>query len=225
MRRKFTLIELLVVIAIIAILASMLLPALSQARSRAKDTACLSNVKQISLALLGYTDQNKLIPAYNGNPGLWQDVLYCYMNPQTSFASYCYCSGTSPMYLPKGAFACPAVAENPRDFSKHTADYGINYYLSRPEQPRTLARIKSASRRSLIMDIDQYGSWRAPMVSYVPLLTTGGGILRHHGNKGVNVGFADGHAKAMRVSEIPYSKNATYQPAGYFWDNVNETGE
>ncbi len=106
MQLNFTLIELLIVIAIIAILASLLLPALGKARGMAKRTACTSNLKQIGSMLAMYVDDSKgwwPYDATNGIPASFAPLLAGKTPKYNSFIK-----GVD-QYTTKGVFLCPAA--------------------------------------------------------------------------------------------------------------------
>jgi prepilin-type N-terminal cleavage/methylation domain-containing protein/prepilin-type processing-associated H-X9-DG protein len=125
----FTLIELLVVIAIIAILAAILFPVFQGVRENARRTSCLSNEKQLGLALTQYTqDADEKFPSgsFGGPEGCTADAPnYC--NSPISWAGAIY-----PFVKSAGAYQCPddSTAADPNRPAATTSSYGINVCIT-----------------------------------------------------------------------------------------------
>ncbi len=193
--KTFTLIEILVVIAIIAILASMLLPALSQAREKGKQIACTSNIKQTAQGMIMYLDDYDGIfhPVYEASTGLtWIKALtgvgYYKSTPDP---------GKNPLFCPSGEFSSYNWNE-PRTVNRGTS-YGLNVYVTghltfSPStwHPHKITQIKSPTTNMMFGEsssyrIEPYGTFYTAM-------------QERHQNR-MNVAFVDGHAGKVFKAE------------------------
>ena len=204
-KRGFTLIELLVVIAIIAILAAMLLPALSQAREKARQASCINSLKQLGLAFAMYTqDYNEYGPAafHTGSDSAasWgDDLLRAGVIPNLTLVQY-GCPTT------KGRGWLPAYARN---VSLGCQSDGIPN-IKRSQIKNTTGTIQLCDAMNY-----NYGIHGVPYINGTILHAAWFDAFTPPGHSDfVNFLWCDGHVSSVRKATIISAGDAPWNPAG-----------
>ena len=198
---SFTLIELLVVIAIIAILAAMLLPALQQARDRAKTTQCQNNIGFLAKAMYFYSEDNKGHAHYGSPHSGGSSTAWKYWYGQYSFGNQ---RNFRTYISPWTKYMCPTPHIGKGSASYADYKYGYNYYIGYKRDKRNkLVLHRQPSKTLLFRDtgyyIDGLSSlpWYAesPSMGTKPFNSWRWG-LRHSGQG--NYSFIDCHVKLTK---------------------------
>ena len=231
LRRGFTLIELLVVIAVIAILASLLFPVFARARENGRRASCQSNLKQIGLGLLQYSQDNDdiLVADWYG-AGTGETTP-----PSSSPVSYKWMDAIYPYIKSEQVFACASDWRETRNYKYHgnvtalTKNYGSytishGYGVSDPARtppvshPVTgklvhLAQVVQPVETIWVMDgtSEFFHSLTAPAATISNTATRTFNQAEERHLSTVNTLFCDGHVKAVKLETVAETRG------GVFW--------
>ena len=204
MKKGFTLIELLVVIAIIAILAAILFPVFAKAREKARQSSCLSNVKQMMLGVLSYSqDYDELLPYQYMNI---VNPAHIVTGQAAATNYYTWPEFIMPYVKNDQIFQCPS-----KKFPQMTDTYlsyptGYQFTTSNSSSPggAAIGAIVQPANTILLYDAlgrMDTGGWTptnlADLLTGTPdaVATAAYCTTARRHNDGANAGFADGHAK------------------------------
>jgi len=205
-KNRFTLIELLVVIAIIAILAGILLPALNQARNKARALSCLSLFSQFGKCTGLYIDDNQgyLMPYRNDN-GVWNSTSKMVMGCEPArwlFRTYIPVRGTASIGLltrTQTSFSkitCPSRQFDPTISGNNEFIFGISYSIGGQNKPPKSHTCQRPSQTTILAEC------RATNYAQYGLGTDRRAWFAQHQGKAC-FSYIDGHASLIKRSDLP----------------------